>query len=743
MCAAALEPDGNRGGRGRSADGGRGGSGLSGPAGRLWPTNYSKYAAATMFTLFFGGETFAPGAVYDGPEREFAGRNVGFVLRTAYIRAYTRLLRALAPLPNVLGIDPFNEPHPGYIGLASLHAFDPNTDLHLGHMPSALQSMALAAGVPTNVPFYARSWPGPSRLVRHDTLNAARLSAYLPGRADVWRAERVFAVSGDDADCVTLGPRGAAYFASHPVTGAAVDFGRDFYVPFVRDFHAAVRAVARTGRMDAWLFVEPVPNMGGLHWPTAARARDTARTSHTDTSHGQYATPSHRSHSLTGPEKVCFAPHWYDIRALYEKRLAYGVSLDVLALARGSRNLLRHAYFGRAGLARNYAANFRRLWRQRALFSPHAAARVPLLVGETGVPWDLDRLAAYRTGDVHLPLLMTDALLHAMERAGVTNWTFWNVTLAHRTHAARDAGACRPADNEAGAPLQAGDGWNSEDFSIVSADPATTELPLCPCRCPSPCRRRCPSPPPGPRSGPRFGPHDRGQPLTRAALFGELYRGLRGAPAFLRPYAVATAGRLLRAEFLLDPACRFDLEYSVSLPSEDDGCQAGEAEEGEEGGKAGGAGEAGEAGEAEAGEEGEEGEESEEGEEGEEGKKGEDEEEKTRTTECFVPAYHYWGRPVVARFWVRPAPSQSQPLSSAAILAAEEVSLKWDRMHEQSIAGGHLAFAWDRARQALNIVHRRGFAGSVGLTLVVVGDDGVHRRGGPAWSWDGFWSAFV
>ena len=703
VCAAALEPGGSRGGSGSgsssSASSSRS-SGLSGPASRLWPTNYSKYAVATMFTLFFAGETFAPGAVYGGPEREFAGRNVGFVLRTAYIRAYTRLLRALAPLANVLGVDPFNEPHPGYIGLASLHAFDPTADLHLGHMPSALQSMALAAGVPTRVPFYARSWPGPSRLVRQDTLNAARLSAYLPGRADVWRAERVFAVDGDDGDCVTVGPRGASYFATHPVTGAAVDFGRDFYVPFVRDFHAAVRAVAHAGRMDAWLFVEPVPNVGGLHWPArdATRTSRTATSSHTDTSHS-HITPSHHSHSHTSAEKVCFAPHWYDIRALYEKRLAYGVSLDVLALARGSRNLLRHAYFGRSGLARNYAANFRRLWRQHALFRPHAAARVPLLVGETGVPWDLDCLAAYRTGDVHVPLLMTDAILHAMERAGVTNWTFWNVTLAHRTHAAHSAGTGRPgppADNEVGAPLQAGDGWNSEDFSIVSADAATTELPLCPCRCPSLCRSA-----PPPCSGPRSGPHDRGQPLTRAALFGELYRGLRGAPAFLRPYAVATAGRLLRAEFLLDPACRFDLEYSVS-PSGSDGREAGEAGGGED--------------------------------------------EKARTTECFVPAYHYWGRPVVARFWVRPEPSQSQPLPSAVIIAAEEVSLKWDRMHEQSIAGGHLAFAWDRARQALDIVHRRGFAGSIGLTLVVVADDGArqaHCRPGLAWDWDSFWGAFV
>ncbi len=32
----------------------------------LWPTNYSKLACSTMFTLFFGGDIFAPEAKYEG-----------------------------------------------------------------------------------------------------------------------------------------------------------------------------------------------------------------------------------------------------------------------------------------------------------------------------------------------------------------------------------------------------------------------------------------------------------------------------------------------------------------------------------------------------------------------------------------------------------------------------------------------------------------------------------------------------
>jgi hypothetical protein len=41
-----------------------------------------------------------------------------------------------------------NEPHPGYIGVKSLHYFDQIKHLHFGAAPSALQSFALASGIP-------------------------------------------------------------------------------------------------------------------------------------------------------------------------------------------------------------------------------------------------------------------------------------------------------------------------------------------------------------------------------------------------------------------------------------------------------------------------------------------------------------------------------------------------------------------------------------------------------------------
>jgi hypothetical protein len=50
----------------------------------IWPTNYIKLACATMFTLFFGGEDFAPKAMYEGvPMQQY--------LQNHYFNCYAHL----------------------------------------------------------------------------------------------------------------------------------------------------------------------------------------------------------------------------------------------------------------------------------------------------------------------------------------------------------------------------------------------------------------------------------------------------------------------------------------------------------------------------------------------------------------------------------------------------------------------------------------------------------------------------
>ncbi|MBS1151189.1 MAG: putative glycosidase [Myxococcaceae bacterium] len=99
----------------------------------IWPTNAGKLGSATMFTLFFGGDTFAPRTRIDG---ESAQR----FLQEHFFGAVEQVVRRVASLPNVFGVDLLNEPSPGYIGWEDLEA--PGGPVEVGVMPSPLQSMA-------------------------------------------------------------------------------------------------------------------------------------------------------------------------------------------------------------------------------------------------------------------------------------------------------------------------------------------------------------------------------------------------------------------------------------------------------------------------------------------------------------------------------------------------------------------------------------------------------------------------
>ncbi|MEO0565680.1 MAG: cellulase family glycosylhydrolase, partial [Chloroflexota bacterium] len=105
----------------------------------IWPTNYYKFGAATMFTLFFAGDHLAPATTVDGTD-------LRTYLQTHYLNAYRKVAETLADLPNVVGFDTMNEPIRGYIETRDLSRDEPHGLLSLGATPTPLQAMALASG---------------------------------------------------------------------------------------------------------------------------------------------------------------------------------------------------------------------------------------------------------------------------------------------------------------------------------------------------------------------------------------------------------------------------------------------------------------------------------------------------------------------------------------------------------------------------------------------------------------------
>jgi len=402
----------------------------------IWPTNVSRLASATMFTLFFGGNDFAPHLLVDGePVQEYLQRH--------YVDAVLQVVRRLKGKPCVAGYDTFNEPSHGYIGWKDLTAFDSLLKVDL--QPTPLQSFALGDGLEQEVGVWGVGLRG-ARLQGHRLLNTGHLRAWKEGRSCVWRDHGVWTVGGDGLPQL-LAPD---YFAR--VDGRAVEFERDYLVPFIRRYADAVRAADP----DALIFAEGEPQ----------------------------ALPPRVGEGSSG---FVSAPHWYDVVQLLLKRSSPWLGYDVVR----SRIVL-----GRRAVRRSFA------W-QLAAIRQSGTERLhgPTVIGEIGITFDLRGGRAFRTGDYREQEVLMDRSLCAVE-GSLCSATIWNYTASNTN--------------------ERGDGWNSEDLSIWSADQGRD---------------------------------------TRV-----LDRGGRALRAVVRPYPVATSGEPLQLSFdMRHRIMRFTFRHDVSV----------------------------------------------------------------------------------------------------------------------------------------------------------------------------------
>jgi glycosyl hydrolase family 5/cellulase (glycosyl hydrolase family 5) len=355
----------------------------------IWPTNANKLAAATMYTLFFGGNCFAPATQVDGePVQEYLQRH--------YLGAIQQVALRLKDLPNVVGYDTLNEPHAGFIGHANLLVADGL--LAAGERPSPWQAMLLGAGESQVVEIWKLTLAGPrkagSRLV-----NSERERAWQAGVECVWRRNGVWDVAADGKPTL----RRPDHFSQ--IDGRAVDFDQDFFRPFANRFARAIREVDPR----ALIFVETVVGRAPPHWGPA---------------------------DALG---IVYAPHWYDLLVLVTKRFSPLLAIDLLArqLAIGPRRI-------RAAFAHQIASHQREA-RERL-------GGVPTLIGELGIPFDLNRRRAFRSGDFTAQARAFDRSMRAIEDT-LAHATIWNYT-TDNTNAR-------------------GDLWNDEDLSIFSRDQQT------------------------------------------------------------------------------------------------------------------------------------------------------------------------------------------------------------------------------------------------------------------------------
>lgn len=351
----------------------------------IWYTNNFKLAASTMFTLFFGGNDFAPKTVVDGiPIQDF--------LQQHYINSMVQLAKELVGLPNVIGFELMNEPSAGYIGIKDLTKHY-HTEI-VGDAPTPWQGILSGEGVSQTTKRYR---VGAVSLKDNGVgiLNPDKVSVWEDGRPGVWIQNGV----GEKLPDGTYKLKDTAYFSM--VNGKPVNFNTMYYIPFTQKYTEAIRKVDPNWIICVDNTLEPYP----LELPNLKAIEGT-----------KWINGSHWYDDVTLVKK-----HYLPYLGFYEESLVVGKKKVQKAYEKTLANMIDQTklHYG----------------------------NVPSLLGEFGIPFDMNNAKAYKSGNFSIQAKALDRSFRVAEK-NLINYTLWNYT----------------ADNT----NERGDNWNGEDLSIFS-----------------------------------------------------------------------------------------------------------------------------------------------------------------------------------------------------------------------------------------------------------------------------------
>lgn len=116
------------------------------------------------------------------------------------------------------------------------------------------------------------------------------------------------------------------YFTKHPLTGEPIDFDRDFYLPFIKRYATAIRAVYAEDEASRatpiFILAGPIPNED----PPRIQTQEDAD-------------------ALGVGANFVYAPHWYDLPMLFSKSFNKMVGHNTQALARVGLCIARVSFY--------------------------------------------------------------------------------------------------------------------------------------------------------------------------------------------------------------------------------------------------------------------------------------------------------------------------------------------------------------------------------------------------------------
>jgi len=375
-----------------------------------WSQNARRPANGIMWTLFFAGRDFAPATTIDGV-------NVQDYMQEHYLACQREVALRLRDLRNVLGFDTLNEPANGWIGQALSYRHVAESDEYPerpipGLVWSPLDGLLVSHGVPRAIPNLAIDFakrkvvPNGERKINED-----RISIWLEGRTDPFQEAGAWRLNSDGSYEIIR----EDFFRR--VDDRKVDYVDDYLGPFF----ARVAKTVREINPNWMIFAELDPPSGFVGHPFPAEM----------------------------PANSVNASHWYDIVTLATKTFNPSVSFDPETgeqVTQAGRIEERHT---------RQLARFAEL-------SELISCGVPTLIGEWGIPFDLNGADAYRAfaaGDRSdtpwtAQIIALDLMYNAIDRL-LLHSTQWNYTASNRND------------------LAIGDGWNQEDLSVFSRDQQT------------------------------------------------------------------------------------------------------------------------------------------------------------------------------------------------------------------------------------------------------------------------------
>jgi len=360
-----------------------------------WTSNAVRFANGTMWTLFFGGRDFAQSCNIDG-------LNAQDYLQQHFFKAIKQVALRTKENPYVIGFEVLNEPEQGWIEKRVDGIGAEKFTEDFGYTFTPFDAMLVGSGFSRIVGFNEIKRFG-IKETRRDELNKERISCWLEGVDDIWQKEGVWGLDDKGIPIILKND----YFIKKE--GKAVHFFKDYLSPFVFDYTNAIREI--------------IPNMiifFGAHPIRILR--------------GERLT-------LSVPNNVVNATHWYD-PSLGTKRPMIKASYDLAAdkVVVGKKNIQEM---------------FLRQLNHIKKISTSIHNGVPTLIGEFGIPYDMNKKEAYQKFKTEPELAWKDHIkllnmIYNAFDANLLNSTQWNYT----------------ADNN----NQWGDLWNLEDLSIFSRD---------------------------------------------------------------------------------------------------------------------------------------------------------------------------------------------------------------------------------------------------------------------------------